>query len=118
MDTKTYLLCELLRCGCLDVYYLSDLCDKNDIELDIECIRQEYWKININILIYNVLYQIAEEFIAENQEEICNILEITDLNEYISNNDLYETFINCIDSHLRFKDEEIQALFEKSKYQV
>jgi len=69
-------------------------------------------------LIYVALHQIAEEFIAENQEEICSILEITDLDEYVSNNDLYETFTNCMDSHLRFRDEEIQELFEKSKYQV
>ncbi len=118
MDTKESIVCELLECGSLDLDYLSELCDKNNIELDIESIRQEYWSININILIYVALRQIAQEFITENEEEICNILKVSDLEEYISNNDLYETFTNCMDSHLRFINEEIQELFEKSKYQV
>ncbi len=118
MDTKESIICELLECGSLDLDYLSELCDKNNIELDIESIKQEYWSFNINILIYATLRKIAEEFIAENQEEICSILEVSDLEEYISDNDLYETFTNCMDSHLWFINEEIQELFEKSKYQV
>ena len=107
----------MLECGCLDLDYLTELCDKNNIDLDIECIKSEYWSTNINILIYEALRQIAERFISENQGEISNILWISDLEEYTAENDLYEIFTNYMDSHLRFKNEKIQELFEKSKYQ-
>jgi len=42
MGTKESIVCELLECGCLDLDYLDELCDKNNIDLDIQSIKQEY----------------------------------------------------------------------------
>ncbi|TAA74135.1 MAG: hypothetical protein CDV28_1389 [Candidatus Electronema aureum] len=38
------------------------------------------------------------------------------MKEYIAENELYEIYTNYLDSHLWFKDQEIQNLFENSKY--
>lgn len=36
------LLCGLLECGFMDVDYLVELADKNEIEIDIEEIKSNY----------------------------------------------------------------------------
>lgn len=121
MESKTSLLSQLLDCWYLDINFLIDLCNNNDIEIDLDDIKSNYWEININIIIYDVIRQIAEKFIDDNREEITKILELWEywnLDDYMSSNDLYEIFTNYIDSHLWFHDEKIQDLFEKSKYQV
>jgi hypothetical protein len=105
----------------LDVNFLTNLINENNIDIDLDDIRSNYWELNINVIIYEVIRQIAEQFIQENKDEILEILDLWEfwnLDDYMSSNDIYEIFTNYIDSHLRFNDEKIQALFEKSKYQV
>ena len=121
METKTSLLCDLLECGYLDINYLTDLLDDNNIEIDLQDLKANYWALNINWIIYDVIFQIAEKFIEENQDEIEKILDLWEfwnLYDYMSSHDIYEIYTNYIDSHLRFKDEAILDLFENSKYQV
>ena len=76
MKVETNLLLQILECGYLDVRYFIDLLQNNKIDLDIEDIRTNYGELNVNILIYDVMRTIAENFISENQEEICSILEL------------------------------------------
>ena len=121
METKTSLLCDLLECGFLDINYLTDLLDDNNIEIDLQDLKSNYWDLNINWIIYDVISQIAERFIEENQDEIEKILDLWEfwnLYDYMSCHEIYEIYTNFMDSHLWFKDEAIQDLFENSKYQV
>ncbi len=121
METKTSLLCGLLECGYLDITFLIDLADSNHIEIDLDDMKANYWELNINWIIYDVINQIAERFIDENQEEIEKILDLWEfwnLYDYMSSHEIYEIYTNFMDSHLRFNDEKIQELFENSKYQV
>lgn len=121
METKTSLLCGLLDCGYLDINFLIDLADCNHIEIDLDDMKANYWELNINWIIYDVINKIAEKFIEENQEQIEKILDLWEfwnLYDYMSSHEIYEVYTNFIDSHLWFKDEEIQTLFENSKYQV
>lgn len=121
MESKTTLLSQLLDCGYLDINFYIDLCNNNDIEIDLDDIRSNYWDLNINIMIYESIRQIAEKFIEENRDDISIILDLWEywnLDNYISYHDLYEIYTNYIDSHLWFYDEKIQELFEKSEYQV
>jgi hypothetical protein len=121
MESKTSLLCQILDCGYLDIDFLVDLFDSNDIDIDVEDVRSNYGDINVNILIYETIRQIAENFIDEHRDEIDEILELGEnenLNNYMSYHDLYEIYTNFMDSHLRFFNDRIQNLFEKSKYQV
>ena len=115
METWINLLCNILDWWYLDVKYLVDLYEKNNIEIDIENIRAEYGEININILIHKILREIAETFIENNRDEIEEIIDIIDI---ISWNDIYNIYTNCIDSHLRFDNEKVQELFEKSEFRV
>ena len=121
MDTKTLLLCDILSCWYLDIDFLVNLADKNEIEIDINYIVSNYWECNINLVIFDILYQIAEKFIEENKDKIIKILWLKnhdELTEYIEQNDIYEIFTNYFDSHLRFKNDEIQDLLINSKYKV
>ena len=118
MEIWTRLLTNFLNCGYLDIKFLEDLIDNNNIDIDIEDIRSNYWELNINTIIYEVIRQIAEEFIENHKEEICNILDLWNLDDYISQNYLYEIFTNSIDSHLWFINDQIQELFEKAGYRV
>ncbi|MCI5165520.1 MAG: hypothetical protein D3903_05360 [Candidatus Electrothrix sp. GM3_4] len=72
--------------------------------------------MDINKAIDYVIEEIADKFIEENEKEICRILEVQDLDMYKSENEMYEIFTNFIDSHLMFCNDNIQAIFEKSKY--
>lgn len=47
MESKTSLLCQILDCWFLDINFLIDLCDKNEIDIDIDDIKSNYWDINI-----------------------------------------------------------------------
>lgn len=121
MESKTTLLSQLLDCWYLDIEFLIDLCNNNDIEIDIDEIRYNYWNINVNSMIYEVIRTIAEKFIEECKQEISLVLELQfdwTLEDYMAYHDLYEIYTNYIDSHLWFYNEKIQELFEKSKYQV
>ena len=121
METKTSLLCDLLECGYLDIEYLVDLLDKNHIEIDLQDLKANYWALNLNWIIYDVMNQIAEKFIEDNQEEIEKILDLWEfwnIYDYMSYHEIYEIYTNYIDSHIRFNDERIHELFEKSEYWV
>ena len=121
METWTNLLCSLLDCGYLDVTFLTDLADKNNIDIDIEDIRSNYGEVNINIIIYEVIREIAWNFIEEHKEDIHKILDLGEfwnIDDYMNSHDIYEIYTNFMDSHLWFQNEQIQELFEKSEYQV
>lgn len=120
METKTSLLCDLLECGYLDVNYIADLLDNNNINIDLQDLQANYWVLNVNYIIFDIINKIAEKFIEKNQEEIEKILDLWDstIYDYMSYHEIYEVYTNYIDSHLRFKDEKLQELFDKSEYRV
>ena len=121
METKTSLLCDLLECGSLDINYLTDLLDNNNIEIDLQDLKSNYWELNINWIIYDVMTQIAERFIEDNREAIEKILDLWEywnLYDFMNSHEIYEIYTNYIDSHIWFNDEKIQTLFKNSKYQV
>lgn len=118
MESAISLLSQLLECGYSDVIFTLELSHNNKIEIDVQEIKSNYWDININIINYDLIYKIAEEFIRENQSQIEDILNVKNLSEYRDNNELYEIFTNYIDSHLWFKNEDIQNLFEQSRYEI
>lgn len=102
---KTKLLCEILECWYLDINFLNDLLDTYNIELDIDDIRSNFWKIDVNILIYETFEQVKNQFIEENQEEIENLgFDVYELD--------YEIFTNYMDSHLWFNKNEIDDLYQ------
>ncbi|MFA5917762.1 MAG: hypothetical protein WC850_06020 [Candidatus Gracilibacteria bacterium] len=117
-ETAESFCSQILECGILDVRFAIDLYNINDIDLDYDELKSNFGEVNINTVIYDGIYKTAEKFIDENETVIKKILNIGDLDEYRSYNDLYEIFTNFIDSHLRFKDERIQNLFEQSRYEV
>lgn len=111
MDVKKNLLTDLLQCGCRDINYLIDVLEKNDLQLDVEDVKANFWEVNVNTLIYEALYQVAEIFIAEFEDEICRLL-----GDGAKTDELYEIYVNYMDSHIWFHDERVHELFEHSKY--
>lgn len=103
---KTRLLCDLLDCGSLDINFLDDLLDTYNISLDIEDIKANFWKIDVNILIYESFEQIKNQFLEDNNEEIeklwFNIYELD-----------YQIYTNYMDSHIWFNDEKIDNLYQE-----
>ncbi len=118
MESAISLLSQLLECWYSDVTYTLELSNNNKIEIDTQEIKNNYWDLNINLIIYDLIYKIAEEFIRDNQSQIEDILNVKNLSEYRDNNELYEIFTNYIDSHLWFKNQDIQNLFEQSRFDV
>lgn len=103
---KTKLLCDILECWYLDINFLNDLLDTYNIELDIDEIRSNFWKIDVNILIYETFEQIKNQFIEENQEKIEELwFDIYELD--------YQIYTNYMDSHLWFNDNQIDDLFQE-----
>ena len=117
-ETAESLCSQILECWFLDVKYAIDLANSNNLEIDYEDLKSNYWTVNINTIIYDLIYRIAETFISENEIVIKQILNIWDLNEYRNNSEMYEIYTNYIDSHLWFKDERIQTLFDQSIFEV
>jgi len=118
------LLCEYLNCGYSDVEFLINLIndienkkfkikDKDDflfyVDKEGEVVNMAFEKLesyteekNINLLI-NAVYEVIIE----------RINEIYDLN--LSYED-YEIYTNCLDSHLRLKDEDFtETLIEEEQ---
>jgi len=122
METKLInLLWQLLEWWHYDILFLIKLLTKNNIELDIEDIKNNYWKVKIGILIYNAFKIIAERFISENREQIYMILwlkEQDSLDEYMSYNELYQIYADWLDSSFWFYNNWLQTLFENSKYSI
>lgn len=103
---KTKLLCDILECWYLDINFLNDLLDTYQIELDIDDIKANFWKIDVNILIYSAFEQVKNQFIEENKEEIENLwFDIYELD--------YEIYTNYMDSHLWFNNNKIDDLYQK-----
>ena len=96
----------LLGAWYLDLKFLVDLLEEHNIEFDdvIESIECNFWKdvkLEINLIIYEVLSTIAHKFIFENSE----LFEIE--------NDEFEIYTNYMDSHIYFTSEKVQNEFEK-----
>lgn len=103
---KTRLLCDLLDCGYLDVNFLDNLLDTYNISLDIDDIRANFWKIDINILIYSTFEVVKDMFINDNKEELETLwIDINNID--------YQIYTNYIDSHLWFNEIEIDNLFQE-----
>ena len=110
---------QLLNCWYSDIKFLINI--SNNIELNIEDIKNNYWNIDINILIYETIRIISERFINEYKSQIHTILWLwnhDNLENYRSYNDLYEIYANYIDSHLWFKNDLIQKMYENSQYYI
>ena len=96
----------LLGAWYLDLKFLVELVDKHNIDFDdiMDSIECNFWndiKIEINIIIYEVLNTIAYKFISENSK----IFE--------DENDEFEIYTNYMDSHIYFTSEKAQEKFEK-----
>ena len=120
METKTELLCEILWGGYLDVDYLCKLLDENSIDfstINDRCNMSSWveW-LDINHYIYYTLEEIAEHFITNNENDIAAILKMP--TDTLNEEDLYEIYVNYIDSSLRFIHDNIQELFEKKGYRI
>lgn len=118
-ETVSNLMCELLDCWSMDIEYLSNLLDRNDIKINLRDLKDNHWELNINIIIYDVFTQIAKHFISENEigiKQVYGIWKHEDVNEYLRSNEIYTIYTNCIDSHLWFHDDDIQESFEYSPY--
>ncbi len=102
MNGKDYLLCKILDCEVLDVNYLTDIIDKNEIPLE-ELNLTGYWKSGVNGLVEECYHWIAQDFLNRNEvkEEVCL-------------HTIYDEI--DIDSHIWFEDGTTQALFKKQDY--
>ena len=90
----------------LDIKFLVDLLEKYNLDFyevldSVECNYWEDMKLNINMLIYEVLSNIAYNFISENSSLFEN------------ESDEFEIYTNYMDSHIYFTSEKAQAKFEK-----
>ncbi len=112
MNTQDMLLCDLLQCGSLDLEFLLDLYDANDIDLErnIEQARElSNGKIeDINVLIYQAFDSIAQQFLREQSEVL---FERTGYSEVYPPE--YEIYTNYLDSHFWFRSAEVQTLFDE-----
>lgn len=101
---KTRLLCDLLDCGYLDINFLDNLLNDYEINLDIEDIRANFWKVDINTLIYETFEIIKNMFIEDNKEELDTLwIDIYNID--------YQIYTNYMDSHLWFNNNQIDDLF-------
>lgn len=116
LDVFRTLLYQLLKCGYTDLDFLANLIYKHLIEVDIEEIEWELWRIDINTLIYWVLNEILKKFFEQYKVKIEEILEIDDLYSYMSENDLYELYVDYFCSSINFYDTRLQNLFDNSEY--
>lgn len=120
LQVKDQFLIELLECGILDLQFFSNLLEKladNNLYLDTQSVVQEYWGIKLNIFISEALYLLAEWFLKKYKYKIEELLNIGDLERYREENDeLYEVFINLLDSHLWFHNDKIELLFKNSEF--
>lgn len=103
---KTNILSQILECWHLDIKFLDDLLDDYQINLDIEDIKLNFWKIDINTLIYSALEEVKNQFIDENQEK----LEKSWFDIYSID---YEIYTNYMDSHIWFNDDKVDNLYQE-----
>lgn len=101
------LLCSILQCGYLDIIFFENLLKEFNLELDYPNIAENHWKLSLNILITSAYLQIKDNFIAANSTEIQRIIEGADPYDID-----FTIFTNYLDSHLWFKDEKVEELFQ------
>ena len=90
----------------LDLKFLVDLLEEYSLDFYevLDSVDCNYWKdmkLDINMLIYEVLSTIAYKFISENS----SLFE--------DENDEFEIYTNYMDSHIYFTSEKVQDKFEK-----
>lgn len=95
----------LLGAWYLDLEFLVDLLEEYKIDFDdimdsVQCNYGKDYVVEFNVIVYEVFYKIATDFIADNE----------DLFE--DNSDEFEIFTNYLDSHLRFTSDVVQQKFE------
>ena len=90
----------------LDLKYLVELIDEQDLNFDeiYENVEMNFWRefCNINYFIYEALDQVAQKFLTKYDEEFETDEEVRE----------YEIFTNFMDSHVWFKNEDVQSKFE------
>ena len=91
----------------LDLKYLVELIDEQDLNFDeiYENVEMNFWteyRADINYLIYEALDQVAQNFLTKYDEEFETDEEVRE----------YEIFTNFMDSHVWFKNEDVQSKFE------
>lgn len=105
MDNKTYLLTLLLDCGSLDINKLNkiiDTCEDFDEDLlydTIEDMKSSGVEINCNSLISDLLWNLQSILINRINEDLG-----TELDE-----DDFEIYVNCLDSHITYTGESEEA---------
>ena len=111
MENLQNILCDLLSCGYLDLKFLDELIWAYSLDLDIESLSFCYNKIdNINILIYEALEEVKNIFLDENYEVLEKLgYDSEQFNDSIE----YEIFTNYLDSHLWFKDKNIDDIYQE-----
>lgn len=114
MRIETELLCKLLRCKELDFEFIIKIYKKHSLYISLDILKGIIGdkNLDINWLIYDLLNKIAKRFIKDYDKRI-----------YILNwyNDIYtnyEIYSNYIDSYIKFENDEIQELFDNSKYGI
>lgn len=116
LDVLRNLLYQFLRCWYIELDFLANLIYKYWIEINIDEIEWELWRIDINTLIYWVFNQILTKFFDQYKLKIEEILEIDDLYSHMSENDLYELYIDHHCSNINFYDTRLDNLFSNSEY--
>lgn len=104
------IISQILECWYLDVEFLDNLIDEFDIDLDIDNIKQEFWIVNLNLLVYKVYDEVKNRFLEEYKQEVEAITG--ESLENVWDFEDYEIFTNYLDSHLWFNNEEIENLFQ------
>jgi len=104
------IISQILECWYLDVEFLDNLIDEFDIDLDIDNIKQEFWMVNLNLLVYKVYDEVKNRFLEEYKQEVEAITG--ESLENVWDFEDYEIFTNYLDSHLWFNNEEIENLFQ------
>lgn len=77
--------------------------DFDEIMESVECNYGKDYVVEFNIIVYEVFYKIATDFIAEHED-------LFEDNSYE-----FEIFTNYMDSHLRFQSDVVQQQFESRK---
>ncbi len=120
---SNWFISELLECGTLDVEYLErvfETCNVNYIEIDVQEVLSSYGSMHINNFISECCYKLAEWFLKTHQSQIEELLNISDFERYREENydEIYEIYVNYLDSHIWFKNDKIQSLYENSSFYI
>ena len=111
MKNINNVFCQLLGCWRWDLEFLGELLEAYNLEIDIDEISMNYWKVdNINILIYDAYTQIKDMFIEENAKEIKTLWFDIDVFEEWED---YEIHTNYMASTFWFMDDKVNKLYDK-----